>query len=173
MLVSQVYPGGPAAQAGIAKGGVILSIDGFAIPDSNTLRYRVVTHRPGDAAAIRYWRSGAMRDAKVKIALPPDAGRQEGVIGGQNPMQGARVANLTPALADEMQMDMMAKGVVVTAIAPASQAARFGFQQGDVIRQINGERIASVTELRRILTGADEWAMAIQRGNQLLQLSVQ
>jgi serine protease Do len=173
VLVSQIYPGGPAAQGGIAKGDVILSIDGFTIPDSNTLRYRVVTHRPGDAAAIRYWRSGVTREASVKIALPPDAGREESVIAGQNPMQGARVANLTPALADEMQMDMMAKGVVVTAIAPASQAARFGFQQGDVVRQINGERVASVAQLRRALTTTDEWAMAIQRGNQLLQLSVQ
>jgi Do/DeqQ family serine protease len=173
VLISQVYPGSPAAQAGLVKGDVVLSIDGFAIADSNALRYRVVTHRPGDNASIRFWRSGAARDATVRIALPPDQGREEGVIAGQNPMQGARVANITPALADDMQMDLMAKGVVVLAVDGASQAARFGFQQGDVVRQINGERIAGVAELKRALTGVDEWNIAIQRGDHVLQLAVQ
>jgi len=173
VVLSQVYPGGPAAQAGLVKGDVLVSVDGFTVTDSNALRYRVVTHRPGDTAAIRYWRNGAMRDASIRIALPPDAGREEGVIAGANPMQGARVANLTPALADEMQMDMMARGVVVTGVAGNSQAARFGFREGDIVRQINGERIASVARLRRALTGSDEWQMAIQRGDQVLQLAVQ
>jgi Do/DeqQ family serine protease len=173
VVLSQVYPGGPAAQAGLVKGDVLVSVDGFTVTDSNALRYRVVTHRPGDTAAIRYWRNGAMRDASIRIALPPDAGREEGVIAGANPMQGARVANLTPALADEMQMDMMARGVVVTGVAGNSQAARFGFREGDIVRQINGERIASVAQLRRALTGSDEWQMAIQRGDQVLQLAVQ
>ena len=172
VLLSQVYPGSPAAQAGLAKGDVLVSVDGFTVSDSNSLRYRVVTRRAGDTAAIRYWRNGAMRDAAIKIALPPDTGREEGVIDGQNPMQGARVANITPALADEMQMDMMARGVVVTGVAGNSQAVRFGFREGDVIRQINGERIASVAQLRRVLTGTDEWQMAIQRGDQVLQLAV-
>ena len=172
VLLAQIYPGGPAAQAGLAKGDVVLSVDGFAISDSNALRYRVVTHRTGESVAVRYWRAGAMRDAMIRIALPPDAGREEGVISGVNPMQGAKIANITPALADEMQMDMMAKGVVVTGVAAASQAARFGFQQGDIVRQINGERIATVAQLKRALSEGDEWNMAIQRGEQTMQLSV-
>ena len=172
VLISQIYPGSPAAQAGLAKGDVLLSVDGFAIGDSNALRYRIVTHRAGDSAAVRYLRAGAARDASVRIALPPDAGREEGVVAGQNPMQGARIANITPALADEMQIDMMAKGVVVMAVAGASQAARFGFKQGDIIRQVNGERIASVDQLRRALGEAGQWSMAIQRGDRVMQLAV-
>ena len=173
VLISQIYPGSPAEQAGLAKGDVVLSVDGFAVDDSNALRYRVVTRRVGDLAAIRYWRSGVTRDAVVKIALPLDQGREEAVISGSTPMQGARLANITPALADEMQMDMMAKGVVVTAVADASLAARFGFKQGDIIRTLNGERIATMAELKRALTDAKEWKMSIQRGNQVLQLAVQ
>jgi Do/DeqQ family serine protease len=172
VLISQVYPGGPAGQAGLAKGDVVLSVDGFPISDSSALRYRVVTHRAGESVSVRYWRSGATRDAMIRIALPPDAGREEGVVAGENPMQGAKIANLTPALADEMQMDMMAKGVVVTGVAGSSQAARFGFQQGDIIRQINGARVVSVAQLKRALGEGDAWNMAIQRGNQTMQLSV-
>ncbi|HEX3485200.1 MAG TPA: DegQ family serine endoprotease [Micropepsaceae bacterium] len=173
VLISQIYPGGPAAQAGLAKGDVVLSVDGFPVSDSNALRYRVVTHRAGEMVAVRYWRAGAMRDMMVRIALPSDIGREEGIIAGTNPMQGARVANITPALADEMQFDMMAKGVVVTGVAGGSQAARFGFKEGDIVRQINGEKIASVAQLKRALAANDEWAMSIQRGDQMMQLSVQ
>jgi serine protease Do len=125
VLISQVYPGSPAAQSGLAKGDVLLSVDGFAVQDSNSLRYRIVTHRPGDNVSIRFLRSGAAHDAIVRIALPPDQGRGEDVIDGPNPMQGARVANLTPALADELQMDMMAKGVVVTAVCPGATRTEF------------------------------------------------
>ena len=173
VLVSQIYPASPAAQAGLTKGDVILAIDGFPITDSNALRYRVVTHRAGDTVNVRYWRSGAMRDATTRIALPPDQGRDEVVISGLNPMQGARVANITPALADEMQMDMMAHGVVVTAVERASQAARFGIQSGDIVRQLNGDFIVNVGQLKRGLSASDSWLMAFQRGDRVLQLNVQ
>jgi serine protease Do len=173
VLISQVYPGGPATQAGLAKGDVLLSVDGFEVLDSNSLRYRIVTHRPGDNVSIRFLRSGATHDAIVRVALPPDSGRGEDVIDGPNPLQGARVANLTPALADELQMDMMATGVVVTGVTAGSQAARLGFQRGDIIRTVNGERTLSVARLRRSLDENDQWSIAIQRGNRVLQLGVQ
>jgi S1-C subfamily serine protease len=173
VLISQIYPASPAAQAGLVKGDVILTLDGFPITDSNGLRYRVVTHRPGDMVNVRYWRSGTIHDAATRIALPPDQGRDEGAITSLNPMQGAKVANITPALADEMQMNFMAKGVVVTAVEPASQAARFGIQTGDIVRQLNGDPIASVAQLKRALAATDHWQMAFQRGDRVLQLNVQ
>ncbi len=173
VLISQVYSGGPAAQAGLAKGDVLLTLDGFPVSDPSAMRYRIVTHRPGETASMRYWHNGAMKDATIRIALPPDQGREEGVVAGENPMQGAKIANITPALADEMQLDMMAKGVIVTAVANPSQAARFGFRQGDIIRAVNGERIASAAQLRRAINQSDGWQMSIQRGDQVLQFAVQ
>ena len=173
VLVSRVYPGSPAALAGVAKGDVVLALDGFPITDSNVLRYRVVTRHPGDTVSVRYWRSGAMHEATTKIALPPDLGRDEGIIAGLNPMQGAKVGNMTPALADEMQMDFMDKGVVVTAVERSSQAARFGLQPGDIVRQLNAEKITNVAQLKRALASTDSWGMAIQRGDRLLELNVQ
>jgi Do/DeqQ family serine protease len=172
VLISEVFPGGPAAEAGMAKGDILLSIDGFAIDDPQAMRYRVVTRRPGDLARVRFSRSGTVREVGVRIALPPDSGRSETTISGRNPMQGARVANITPALADEMQMDLMAKGVVVMAVDNPSSAARFGFQQGDIVRQVNGDRIATVAELDRALANADSWRMIIQRGDQTINFAV-
>lgn len=172
VLISDVYPGGPAASAGIARGDVVLAIDGFAVDNPQGMRYRVVTKKAGDIARVRYARQGQTREASVRIALPSDEGRGETEIAGRNPMQGVRVANITPALADEMQMNLMAKGVVVLGVNSGTPAARFGFREGDLIAQVNGERIANVADLSRALDNADQWNMVLQRGGQTINFAV-
>ena len=172
VLISQVHPRSPAAQGGLRQGDVVFAIDGFAVDDTNAMRYRVATKRPGDAVSVRYYRDGAPRTVSLRVALPPDDTRDESTISGRNPMEGARVANITPALADELQMDLMATGVVVLSIDDTSAAERFGFQQGDIVRQVNNERIANVAQLRRALEGADAWRIVLQRGDQTLNLAV-
>ena len=87
-------------------------------------------------------------------------------------MQGARVANITPALADELQMDLMASGVAVISIDDGSAAQRFGLREGDVVRQVNNDRIANVAQLRRALESTDGWRIVLQRGDQMLNLAV-
>jgi serine protease Do len=172
VLLSQVHPRSPAAQGGLRQGDVVFAIDGFSVDDTNAMRYRVATKRPGDAVTVRYYRDGVARTASLRVALPPDDARDESTISGRNPMQGARVANITPALADELQMDLMATGVVVVSIDDASAAQRFGFRQGDVVRQVNAERIANVAQLRRALEVGDGWRIILQRGDQTLNLAV-
>jgi len=136
------------------------------------MRYRVATKRPGDTLTVRYYRDGVARTASLRVALPPDDARDETTISTRNPMQGARVANITPALADELQMDLMASGVVVVSIDDASAASRFGIRQGDVVRQVNNDRIANVAQLRRALESTDGWRIVLQRGDQMLNLAV-
>jgi serine protease Do len=172
VLLSQVHPRSPAAQGGLRQGDVVFAIDGFSVDDTNAMRYRVATKRPGDAVSVRYYRDGAPRTVSVRVSLPPDDARDETTISGRNPLEGARVANITPALADELQMDLMANGVVVLAIDGSSSAERFGFQEGDIVRQVNTDRIANVTQLRRALDGADAWRITLQRGDQTLNLAV-
>ena len=172
VLISQVHPRSPAAQAGLREGDVVISIDGFAVGDSNAMRYRVATKRAGDTVSVRYNREGAVRTVSARVALPPDDSRDETTIDGRNPLEGARVANITPALADELQMDLMATGVVIVSIGDGSSAQRFGFRQGDVVRQVNNDRIENVAELRRALDSTDGWRLSLQRGGQTLNLAV-
>jgi serine protease Do len=172
VLVNQIYSGGPAARAGIAKGDVILSMDGFAVDDPQTLRYRVATHTAGSTIRTEVVRMGAKRTLNVAVTLPPDEGRNETNIAGVNPMQGAKVANVTPALADEMQLDFNLRGVVVVSVDDGSQAGRFGFQPGDLVRQINGATIGDVASLRKALDGAQSWQMVVQRGDRTINFSV-
>ena len=116
----------------------------------------------------------AARDVNVTLALPPETPpRDTTTIGGRNPLTGARVMNISPASATELQMDVMAKGVAILSVNPSGIAANYGFQRGDIVRAINGNAIDRVGELVRVLNGTNQWDMVIERGGRRLTLSVQ
>jgi len=174
VLIKDVYPGGPLSRAGVKSGEVIQSVDGVSVDDMQSLNYRTATHRTGENVKMRVAAGKAARDVTVTLALPPEnPPREAATIGGRNPLTGARVINLSPAAATELQMDVMAKGVAIVAVNPNGIAANYGFQPGDVVRTINGDNIDRTGELVRLLNGANRWDMVIERGGRRLTLSVQ
>ena len=86
--------------------------------------------------------------------------------------RGVRVANITPALADELGLDFSVKGVTVISVENSVAARRFGIQAGDMVRGINGQEIGTIADLNRALGASRGWDIAIQRGAQMLRLSV-
>jgi Do/DeqQ family serine protease len=174
VLVKNVYPGGPAANAGVKPGDVVLEIDGTAIDDMQGLNYRIATHRPGETVKLKLAQGAAIREASATIALPPEnPPRELSVITGRNPLAGAKVENLSPAVALDLQLTFAAKGVVVVSVADNTYSSGYGLQAGDIVKAINGAEIRSVDELKLALGLAKgHWDMVIQRGNQRLSLSV-
>ena len=169
VLVKDVYPGGPLARAGIRSGEVVQSVDGMAVDDMQSLNYRTATHRPGDSVRMHVASGKSGRDVTVTLALPPENPPKEvATIGGRNPLTGARVENLSPAAATELQMDVMAHGVAIIAVNPSGIAANYGFQPGDIVRSINGAAINRTGELVRALNGANQWDMVIDRAGRRL-----
>jgi S1-C subfamily serine protease len=80
---------------------------------------------------------------------------------------GATVANLSPALADELRLDAQAEGVVITEVADGSTAQSIGFQKGDVVVSVNNEKINKPADLERVATaGGRQWRITIQRAGQ-------
>ncbi|MGZ5961206.1 MAG: PDZ domain-containing protein, partial [Rhizomicrobium sp.] len=71
-----------------------------------------------------------------------------------------------------LQMPLMAKGVVIVSVSAGTPSGSYGFQQGDVVRGVNGAEIRSVSELQRALSGTSHWDLVIDRGGQRLTLSV-
>jgi serine protease Do len=93
-------------------------------------------------------------------------------LAGAHPFSGAQVANIGPAIADELGLDAEG-GVVVLATKKGSVAANLGLQRGDIIVQIGARRIDSVAELEQLLqTRQRLWQVAVRRGNQLLKIQV-
>jgi Do/DeqQ family serine protease len=170
-LVANVISGSPAARAGIKTGDLILTIDGITVDDPAAFDYRFATKPIGGEAKVGLLRQGK----ETVVALPlqglPDTPRQEVEIQGRSPFLGAKVANLSPALADELRLDTQTEGVVITGVTDGSAAQSVGFQKGDIVVSVNGQSIAKSSDLERVTTaGSRSWRITIQRGGQ--QISV-
>jgi serine protease Do len=173
VLIKDVFPGGPLSKAGVKSGEVVQTVDGAGVDDMQSLNYRTATHRPGDSVKMHVASGKESRDVTVTLALPPESPPREATtIAGRNPLTGAKVENVSPATAIELQMDVMAKGVAIISPGTNGFAARYGFQPGDIISNINGAKINRVGELVRTLNGANHWDMVIERGGRKLTLQV-
>jgi S1-C subfamily serine protease len=173
VLVKDIYPGGPLANAGVKSGDVVLSVDGAQVDDMQSLNYRIATHKPGDSVKVRVETGRTMHEVNVALALPPEnPPREVTVIAGRSPLTGAKVENLSPAAALDLQTDLLAKGVAIIAINPNSYSGNYGFQPGDIVRSVNGASINRVGDLSHALDGAKHWDLVIERGNRKLSLSV-
>jgi S1-C subfamily serine protease len=166
-LVSSVAARSPAGRAGMRTGDVVVSVDGQDIDDVNAFDYRFATKPLGGVAQVGVLRSG--REVRLAVALEsaPDIEREETLIKARSPLLGAKVANLSPALADQLRMDLDAKGVVVTDVENGSTAQSFGLQKGDIVLSLNNAKIESTQDLVRALSQPSRtWRLTIQRGGQ-------
>jgi Do/DeqQ family serine protease len=171
-LVASVAPASPAARAGLKSSDLIIAIDGQPIDDPNAFDYRFATKVIGGSARIGVVRAG--RELAVTVALEalPDTAHDELVIASPSPFQGAKVSNLSPALADDLRLDPSTEGVVILEVVSGSSAQRLGFQRGDLVVSVNNAKIAKTRDLERIAGQASRrWSITILRGGQ--QVSVE
>jgi len=170
-LVANVSAGGPAAKAGLKSGDLIVSVDGAAVDDPNAFDYRFATKPIGTTAQIGILRQGHNLVLPIALQSLPETPREEVEIKARSPFLGATVANLSPALADELRLDPQTEGVVITSVADGSTAQSIGFQKGDIVVSVNNEKIAKPADLERVTgAGGRQWRITIMRSGQ--QISV-
>jgi Do/DeqQ family serine protease len=166
-LVANVTENSPASRAGIKPGDVIVSVDGQAVDDVNAFDYRFATKPLGGTAALTLLRGGKEETAKVALQSAPTTPRDEITIHSRSPFSGAKVANLSPALADELQLQNADEGVVIVDVDDGSYASNLGFRRGDIVVSVNGERIAKTRDLAKATdTPNRSWQIVIRRGGQ-------
>lgn len=167
-LVADIWPNGPAARAGLRQGDVIVSVDGRPAVDAAAVSYAISSRRPGDSIRLGVRRGSGEQSLTLRAEAPPATpAKDEQVISGRNPFDGATVVNLSPAVADELGIDPFGgKGVLVTNIARGF-AMNAGLRPGDLIRKVNGREIGTVRELVGALgAGGGQWQVTIQRNGQ-------
>jgi serine protease Do len=174
VLVNGVYPGGPADQAGLKVGDVVLAVNDHEISDPQGLLSRLGSQRVGGQAALTVLHAGKRRTLMVDLKPPPEVPpRNETELTGRHPLAGAVALNLSPAVAEELGVDSMMRGVMIFKVARRSPAARFGIQPGDVMVSVNGQKIATVSQLEDVLENAPGgWSIKIRRNGQLLSLTI-
>jgi Do/DeqQ family serine protease len=172
-LVASVVAGSPAARAGLKLSDLIVTIEGQPVDDPNAFDYRFATRPLGGTAEIEVQRGGRTVKLSVPLETAPDGGRNEIVLTTRSPFQGAKVANISPAVADEMHLDADTEGVVVTDVSDDSTAAGVGFQKGDIIIGVNSQKIAKTSDLEKATRdGSRLWRIQLVRGGQQINVTL-
>lgn len=168
-LVAEIDPRGPAAEAGLKRGDVIVAVDGKPVEDLGAVGYRLGARLLGGAVTISALRDGKPQTLSLRLVAAPEKPPRDMLrIGGASPFAGATVVNLSPATIEEFSVLSADQGVAVVAVAENSPAAMLGLQKGDVALTLNGEKISSTRDLERLAAGHPYvWRMQIKRGDQV------
>jgi serine protease Do len=175
VILSRVHPNSPLAQAGLREGDVLLTFNATDITDPEALRFLIATQTVGAQVPVTYWRQGQQQRATLRLLPPPEQpAREQTRIDGATPLAGAVIANINPALAEEVPVPLEAAGVVIIAIEQQGVAARLGLKPGDQLKTINGVAVDSVAAVRKALRQARPggWEIGILRGGQAVRLVV-
>ena len=169
-LVSTVEAGGPAARAGLQPGDVILALNGAPVQTSSQLPVRIASLMPGTTVHLTIWRDHASRDVSVKLG---SMGAEQ-VASAQGPQQqgGSLGLAVRPLTSDEQQQTHTHGGLLVEGVSGPSEDA--GIQPGDVVLAANGQRVATVDQLRSAVRNSrGHVALLIQRGSERIFVPVQ
>ena len=172
-LVASVVSASPAARAGLKTSDLITAIDGQQVEDPNAFDYRFATKALGGTAKLGLLRGGKETTVAVALEAAPDTGRDEIVIEARSPFQGAKVDNLSPALADDLRLDPSIQGVVIVDVAQGSSAQGLGFRRGDLVLSVNNTKIVKTRDLERIAgQQARAWRITIVRGGREMSVEL-
>ena len=169
-LIADLDEGSPAAKAGLKAGDLVTAIDGVTIEDPAALTYQVTIRPLGGQAKLTVLRDAKPMTAIMRIESAPETvPRDEQVLDGSGPLNGAKVVNLSPAVSEELGIEGPARGVMILDIARGSIAARTGFEKGDRVLSVNDTRIENTKGLVQANAAKQNlWKVTIQRGGQVL-----
>ena len=165
-LVASVTPGGPAAEAQIQAGDVILEFDGKTIDRMRSLPRLVAETAIGKKTQVKLWRKGEVMTLNVTLGeLPEDETLAE--LGQPqdtpSPTANAKIETLGITIASiegeqrtQFGLADTAKGVVITDVAAGSTAAEESLKPGDLIVEVGQEEVSSPPEVTAKVSQAQQ-----------------
>ena len=171
VVVEEVMPGSPAAQAQLQRGDVIRKFNGRDVKNIYALRSMLAQTELNKNVELEIARAGKPLKVTTQIKEQPVDYQTSGVIPrrsqpqpqapGQpnereptnNPLASIQVDELTPEMAHQLDLPNNAHGVVVTGVEPDSGTAEL--QKGDVIEEINQQPATTVSDYNKIAASLD------------------
>jgi serine protease Do len=174
VLLSEVMPDSPAAKSGLKQGDILTEFDGKKVEAPADLQRAVGLSSPGHGAKVKVWRDQGEKTVDIKVGEAPEEREAQQRGGGGGSGGGSRavgalgvdVEPITPALAAQLNL-RSTDGVIVRRVEDGGAAAEAGVQRGDVIREINRQRVRTLGDYERLtkdVKDGDRITMLLQRG---------
>ena len=172
-VVTRIYGTGPANDAGLEPGDVIIKVGDFDVSDARSVQYRLTTMGVGKSARLKVMRKGRAQTITIALEPAPKPGpRDIRDFSGNHPFSGARMANILPTIAEELSLDTT-DGAVVLSVQRRSVAARLGFRAGDIVVETAGREIATLDDLESAVSRRQRvWNISIRRGGRLIETRI-
>jgi Do/DeqQ family serine protease len=169
-LVTDVFAHTAAADAGLKRGDLIMSVDGQSIDNPESLGYRLGTKPIGGTASMSVLRDAKPLTLSLKLMPAPEIPPRDPIkFKGATPFTGATGINISPAVVEEFSIEGVKEGVLLESIEDASPAANVNFQKGDIILAVNDMKIATTHDLEKALAGKHPyWKLVLDRGGQVI-----
>src|SRR5438477_4306788 len=171
VVIDQIIPGSPAAQAQLQPGDVIRKFNGRDVKTIGTLRSMVAQTELNKNVELEILRDGKPLKVTTQLKEQPQDYQSSSVLpkrapsqaqtpqqpneeeAASNPLTSIHVGELTPEMASQLDLPSNVQGVLVTGVDPDSGVAEL--QKGDVIEEINQQPVTSVSDYKEIADSID------------------
>jgi serine protease Do len=178
VVLADVAPGGPAAQAGLRPGDVVVALDGKPMENGRQLQVGLYRRAVGDSVTLDVVRDGQPQTARVTMIQRRDP---MAALTGVDPRDhvvprlGILGVDVTPQIAQALPPLRIVAGVLVASATPGALDTRDrDLQPGDVIHVLNRQPIAGLSDLRAALAplkAGDPVVLHIERGGELIYIA--
>jgi serine protease Do len=152
--VSSVQQGSPAARAGLQPEDVVLATDGHTIEDNGDLSRYIASKKPGTSVRLELLRGKERKTLDVTLGAFPDQGPDRSSPGAGRSKLGMTLRDLTPELAERLNLPRDTRGAVVMDVEAGEAAEDAGLQRADVILSVNGQAVDGVDAFERAIDAA-------------------
>ena len=173
VLIADVVKDSPADKAGLTSGDVLVEFDSRRVDTPQDLQKIVAATTPGKGVPVKVWRDRGEKTLEIRLGeTPEDTAQLEPAARGKS-LLGLDTRPITPDIQRQLNL-RTTDGVIVARVEEESPAAEAGMQRGDVVREVNRQRIRTIQDFERATQGlkpGDRVTMLLQRGPQPLYVA--
>ena len=149
-MISALHEKSPLILAGLSKGDVVVSVDNFAVNGPAEMLYRLTVAGIGSQSKLTIVSGGQRRDLWIELKpAPNDPPSNLKRLPKTSPLRDLIVRIINPAVQQEMGLGLSTRGIVV--VEPGPIGSRLGFRSGDIIEEINGNRLNSAEQIDELI----------------------
>ncbi len=163
VLINEVFEGDPASKGGIQPGDIILSVNEKEVDTPNTLARVIAGYIPGDKINIGVLRDGEHVKLVIELVERKDEAVTASIPREKNKFLGLSVGDITDELALQYKLKEGDEGALITEVEEDSVAAKEGLKTGDLIKEVNRQKIKTQKDFSKVMKETKETETILMR----------